>query len=64
MILDLLGMPTEEHAQIKEWADHGVALLAGINTPEEFAGHVQVIRQCLVHDSTRQYTTVHGCACP
>jgi hypothetical protein len=26
---------------VKGWADHGVALLAGVNTPAQFSEHVQ-----------------------
>jgi cytochrome P450 len=37
--LKLVGFPDENHKQIKNWADHGVALLSGINTPEDFAEH-------------------------
>jgi cytochrome P450 family 144 len=34
--LRLLGLPEEEHEMVKKWADCGVALLAGVNTSEEF----------------------------
>eukprot|EP00947_MAST-08B_sp_MAST-8B-sp1_P000479 g479.t1 len=37
--LDLCGFPRDEHRQVKEWADHGVALLSGVNTPRDFAEH-------------------------
>ena len=35
--LDLVGFPVDEHRKVKEWADHGVALLSGVNTPADFA---------------------------
>jgi len=38
--LEFLGMPVDEHRKVKELADHGVALLAGVNTPEQFSDHI------------------------
>ena len=37
--LKLVGFPDEHHVKVKKWADHGVALLSGVNTPEDFAEH-------------------------
>jgi cytochrome P450 len=38
--LKLCGFPIDEHEKIKSLADHGVALLSGVNSAEEFAVHV------------------------
>jgi len=38
--LKLCGFPCEDHEKIKYLADHGIALLSGINSAEEFAVHV------------------------
>ena len=37
--LELVGFPREDWAEVKESCDHAVALLSGINTPEEFRQH-------------------------
>lgn len=41
--LELCGFPSDDDTarMVKEQADHGVALMSGINTPEDFAKHVQ-----------------------
>ncbi len=38
--LDLVGFPRENRTDVKRWCDHGVALLSGMNTPDEFSDHV------------------------
>lgn len=38
--LHLVGMPTDDHIEIKKYADNGVALLNLVNTPQDFANHV------------------------
>jgi cytochrome P450 len=37
--LDLVGFPQEDWSEVKTSCDHAVALLSGINTPEEFRVH-------------------------
>jgi cytochrome P450 len=37
--LDLVGFPREDRARVKSWCDGAVALLSGMNTPEQFAAN-------------------------
>lgn len=37
IITDLLGFPHQDIPQLKQWSDTSVALLSGINTPDELA---------------------------
>ena len=39
LALDLVGFPREDRARVKRWCDGGVALLSGMNTPQEFAAN-------------------------
>ncbi len=39
--LRLVGFPEEDHEHVKRLCDHAVALLSGVNTPAEFAEHVE-----------------------
>jgi cytochrome P450 len=39
LALGLVGFPREDRARVKGWCDGGVALLSGMNTPEEFAAN-------------------------
>lgn len=41
VIAGLIGLPNEDLPQLKRWSDSAVALLSGINTPAELAGHAQ-----------------------
>lgn len=36
----LLGLPTEDADQLKDWSDHAVALLSGVNTQDEMQTHM------------------------
>jgi len=40
VVVDLLGLPQSDRKQIKVWCDHAVALLAGVNTPEDLQSHM------------------------
>jgi cytochrome P450 len=40
--LQLVGFPERDHDQVKAWCDHAVALLSGVNSPEEMAEHMAV----------------------
>jgi cytochrome P450 len=39
LALDLVGFPREDRARVKRWCDGAVALLSGMNTPEQFAAN-------------------------
>ena len=39
LALGLVGFPREDRARVKRWCDGGVALLSGMNTPEQFAAN-------------------------
>ena len=39
--MELVGFDIADHAKVKAWADHGVALLSGVNTAEDFAEHTR-----------------------
>lgn len=41
VISDLLGLPREMAPQLKEWSDHAIALLSGVNTAEQLSDHIQ-----------------------
>ena len=36
----LLGLPAEDAGRLKSWSDHAVALLSGVNSPEELQAHI------------------------
>jgi cytochrome P450 family 144 len=36
---DSLGVAPSDRAQVKDWSDHAIALLSGVNTAESLAGH-------------------------
>ena len=40
MVIDLLGLPQADLGRIKDWCDHAVALLGGVNTPEDLQAHM------------------------
>ncbi|HEY9036491.1 MAG TPA: cytochrome P450 [Pseudomonadales bacterium] len=39
--LDLVGFPLDNWRKVKHWCDEGIALLSGVNTPEQFAEHAE-----------------------
>lgn len=39
--LELAGFPTDDWRKVKHWCDEGIALLSGVNTPEQFAQHAE-----------------------
>lgn len=39
VIARLIGLPSEDVPQLKRWSDSAVALLSGLNTPEQLAAH-------------------------
>jgi cytochrome P450 len=39
VIAGLIGLPGEDIPQLKRWSDAGIALLSGVNTPEQLAEH-------------------------
>jgi cytochrome P450 len=41
VITGLIGLPAEDIPQLKRWSDAGVALLSGVNTPEQLASHAR-----------------------
>lgn len=52
IIVRLLGLPLEDIPQLRRWSDHSVALLSGVNTPEELMQHgfeVMNLTQYLAH---------------
>ena len=60
VVVDLLGLPQTDRPQIKEWCDHAVALLAGVNTPEDLQSHMMAglaFHTYLVEMCTRAPTT-------
>src|SRR5262245_49634168 len=40
VIAGLIGLPSEDIPQLKRWSDASVALLSGLNTPEQLAEHM------------------------
>ncbi len=49
LILRLTGFPQEDAARIKRWADDGVALLAGLQTPETLAERAKSVAELIVY---------------
>lgn len=49
IIIELLGFPLQDMSQLKVWSDASVALLSGINSAEEMAGHGQKINQMIAY---------------
>jgi len=39
IIVRMLGLPEADIPQLKLWSDHAVAILSGVNTPDELAEH-------------------------
>jgi cytochrome P450 len=39
VIAELVGLPVSDIAQLKRWSDASVALLSGVNSPEQLASH-------------------------
>ena len=57
--LELVGFNVDDHGRVKKWADHGVALPSGVNTPEEFQEHIRQGLELLeyVRDAYKQMSS-------
>ncbi len=55
--LDLVGFPTDDWRKVKHWCDEGIALLSGVNTPEQFAQHAEGSMH-IIQYVKRQYETM------
>jgi cytochrome P450 len=45
VIAGLIGLPGEDIPQLKRWSDSAIAILSGINTPAQLAGHIAQVGQ-------------------
>jgi len=52
--LELVGFPTNDWRKVKHWCDEGIALLSGVNTPEQFAQHAESSMH-IIHWVKREY---------
>lgn len=41
LVLRLVDLDESRHREVKRWCDHAISLLSGVNTPEQFAAHVE-----------------------
>src|SRR5512139_2131802 len=53
VIAGLIGLPTEDIPQLKQWSDASVALLSGMNTPDELAEHIRKVSELMAYFSER-----------
>jgi cytochrome P450 len=53
MIVHLLGFPLTDLAQLKQWSDHSIALLSGLNTGEEMMAHGLEVAKAMEYVSSR-----------
>jgi cytochrome P450 len=53
IIIELLGFPLEDMPKLKRWSDASVALLSGINSPEELVEHGAEISQMIGYLTAR-----------
>ena len=49
IIMELIGFPLADREKLKRWSDASVALLSGINTPEELIAHGEQINQLIAY---------------
>lgn len=49
IIMELIGFPLADRVRLKRWSDASVALLSGINTPEELMAHGEQINQLIAY---------------
>jgi cytochrome P450 len=53
VIAGLIGLPSEDIPQLKRWSDSAVALLSGLNTPAQLAGHVGQVGELIAYFGQR-----------
>lgn len=53
VIAGLIGLPSEDIPQLKRWSDAAVALLSGVNTPEQFAENARQAGELMTYFGVR-----------
>ncbi len=61
IIAELIGLPLDDAPRLKRWSDASVALLSGINTPEQLNTHFSDVGE-LIHYLAAQFDA--GCGAP
>lgn len=53
VIAELIGLPLDDIPELKRWSDASVALLSGVNTPDQLAAHAKQVSQLIAYLAER-----------